>query len=34
MDKQLYGYPEEFPEELGAAPTIHGDVEPYQGVRA
>lgn len=26
--------PEEFPEELGTAPTIHGDVEPYQGVRA
>ena len=26
--------PEEFPEELGTAPTIHGDVEPYQGERA
>lgn len=26
--------PEEFPEELGTAPTIHGDVGPYQGVRA
>lgn len=26
--------PEEFPEKLGTAPTIHGDVEPYQGVRA
>lgn len=26
--------PEEFPKELGAAPTIRGDVGPYQGVRA
>ena len=26
--------PEEFPKKLGTAPTIHGDVEPYQGVRA
>lgn len=26
--------PEEFPEKLNATPTIHGDVEPCQGVRA